>query len=111
MGVATQNPWLVHGLDPDLKSARLANYVTVLRKELLALSRACGVDHPARVSLDHFDVLDDRSGTRPARGVFGYLPDWGVPSRVSTCAADRSRAAACAGRTVTRTIAPKCSGW
>ncbi len=82
-GVATQNPWLVHGLDPDLKSARLANYVTVLRKELLALSRACGVDHPARVSLDHFDVLDDRFGTRPAREVFGYLPDWGVPSTVT----------------------------
>jgi hypothetical protein len=30
--------------------------------------------------LDHFDVLDDRFGTRPAREVFGYRPDWGVPS-------------------------------
>ncbi len=82
-GVATQNPWLVHGLDPSLKSARLANYVTVLRKDLLALSRACGVHHPALVSLDHFDVLDDRFGTRPAREVFGYRPDWGVPSTVT----------------------------
>jgi glutamate synthase domain-containing protein 2 len=79
-GVATQNPWLVHGLDPELKAARLANYVLVLRKELLALSRACGVSHPSLVSLDHFDVLDDRFGTNPAREVFGYQADWGVPA-------------------------------
>jgi glutamate synthase (ferredoxin) len=79
-GVATQNPWLVHGLDPELKAARLANYVLVLRKELLALSRACGVAHPSLVSLDHFDVLDDRFGTHPAREVFGYEVDWGVPA-------------------------------
>ena len=79
-GVATQNPWLVHGLDPELKAARLANYVLVLRKDLLTLSRACGVTHPAFVSLDHFDVLDDRFGTNAARDVFGYQPDWGVPA-------------------------------
>ena len=81
-GVATQNPWLVHGLDPDLKAARLANYVITLRKDLLALSRACGVTHPALISLDHVDVLDDRFGATSARDVFGYEPGWGVPSAV-----------------------------
>ncbi len=79
-GVATQNPWLVHGLDPELKAARLANYVLTLRKDLLALSRACGVAHPALISLDHVDVLDDRFGATSARDVFGYEPGWGVPS-------------------------------
>lgn len=78
-GVATQNPWLVHGLDPELKAARLANYVLTLRKDLLALSRACGVTHPALISLDHVDVLDDRFGATSARDVFGYEPGWGVP--------------------------------
>jgi glutamate synthase domain-containing protein 2 len=78
-GVATQNPWLVRGLDPEFKAARLANFVVTLRKELLTLSRACGVDHPALVSLDHVDVLDDRFDARPARDVFDYEPDWGVP--------------------------------
>jgi len=78
-GVATQNPWLVHGLDPELKAARLANYVLTLRKELLSLSRACGVDHPALISLDHVDVLDDRFGATSARDVFGYAPGWGLP--------------------------------
>jgi glutamate synthase domain-containing protein 2 len=79
-GVATQNPWLVHGLDPELKAARLANYVVTLRKDLLSLSRACGVTHPALISLDHIDVLDDRFGTSSARTIFGYEPGWGVPT-------------------------------
>ena len=78
-GVATQQPWLVRGLDPELKAARLANYVVTLRKDLLALSRACGVEHPAFVSLDHIDVLDDRFGSTSARDLFGYEPGWGVP--------------------------------
>jgi glutamate synthase (ferredoxin) len=82
-GVATQNPWLVHGLDPELKAARLANYVLTLRKDLLALSRACGVTHPALISLDHVDVLDDRFGATSAREIFGYEPDWGVPVGVT----------------------------
>jgi glutamate synthase (ferredoxin) len=77
-GVATQNPWLVRGLDPELKSERLASYVITLRKELLSLSRACGVRHPALVTLDHIDMLDDRFRTTPAREVFGYEADWGV---------------------------------
>ena len=79
-GVATQNPWLVHGLDPDLKAVRLANYVVTLREDLLRLSWACGVSHPALISLDHVDVLDDRLGAMPARDVFGYEPGWGVPA-------------------------------
>jgi glutamate synthase domain-containing protein 2 len=82
-GVATQNPWLVHGLDPELKAARLANYVITLRKDLLALSRACGVRHPALISLDHVDVLDDRFGATSAREIFGYEPDWGVPELIA----------------------------
>ena len=32
-GVATQNRWLVRGLDPTDKGVRLANYVVTLRKE------------------------------------------------------------------------------
>src|SRR5262249_49565637 len=33
-GITTQKRWLVAGLDPTLKSARLANYLVCLRKEL-----------------------------------------------------------------------------
>ena len=71
-GVATQNKWLVRGLDPTDKSARLANYMITLRKELQQLARACGYDHPAEVPLDCFTILDDQLGHRPAVEVFGY---------------------------------------
>jgi len=63
-GVATQDKWLMRGLDPTDKSARLANYITTLRKEVLQLCRACGVEHPAQMSLDHFEVLQDRFTAR-----------------------------------------------
>jgi glutamate synthase domain-containing protein 2 len=77
-GVTTQNRWLVRGLDPTLKSARLANYLLSLRKELLQIAAACGEPHPALVALDRFDVVDGFS-TRSAREVFGYEPSWGLP--------------------------------
>jgi len=78
-GVTTQNAWLMRGLDPTFKSARLANYITSLRMELLQLAHACGYEHPALVPLEHFEILDDRFGSRPAREVFGYAAGWGLP--------------------------------
>jgi glutamate synthase domain-containing protein 2 len=83
-GVTTNSKWLMRGLDPDLKCVRCAAYVTQLRHELLQISRACGRVHPALVTLDAIEVLDDRFGTRRGAEVFGYEPGWGVPS-----AADR----------------------
>jgi glutamate synthase domain-containing protein 2 len=77
-GVATQNKWLMRGLDPTLKSARLANYVTALRMELLQLSHACGVVHPTLVPVDQIDLVDGLT-TRNARDGFHYRAGWGVP--------------------------------
>lgn len=79
-GIATQNKWLMRGLDPTNKAARLANYVTTLRKEILQLSRACGVPHPALVMLEQMDIINDRLQAKPARDVFEYQPSWGCPS-------------------------------
>ena len=80
-GVATQNKWLMHGLDPELKAARLANYVVTLRKELLQLSRACGVCHPALVSGDHLEILDGQFGAKTLRELFRYEEGWTLPSK------------------------------
>ena len=79
-GIATHNRWLVRGLDPTLKSVRLANYVLTLRKELLGLCRACGLAHPALVSLEHLEVLDDRFGSTDLYELFGYRAGFGLPS-------------------------------
>jgi glutamate synthase (ferredoxin) len=79
-GVATQSAWLMRGLDPTLKSARLANYLVTLRKELLALANACGEPHPALVPLERIEVVDPGFRRRPAREVFGYQMGWGLPT-------------------------------
>jgi hypothetical protein len=51
-----------------------------LRKELIALAHACGVEHPALVPLDAIEILDDHFGSRSARDVFAYQPGWGLPT-------------------------------
>jgi glutamate synthase domain-containing protein 2 len=79
-GVTTHNRWLVRGLDPSLKSVRVATYAVTLRKEMLQLSRACGALHPALVTTDCFDILEDNFQWRSATECFQYQPQWGLPS-------------------------------
>ena len=83
-GVATQNAWLAHGLDPALKSVRAANYVSTLRRDLLKVAEACGVEHPALIESTAVEVLTGRTASTPLADVYGYRPGWGLPS-----AADR----------------------
>jgi len=80
-GVATQNPWLAHGLDPALKSVRAGNYVTTLRRDLLKVSEVCGVEHPAMVGPRDVEVLDTLTAGRSLLEVYGYQPGWGLPSQ------------------------------
>jgi glutamate synthase (ferredoxin) len=88
-GVATQNQWLMRGLDPTLKSARFANYVITLRKEILQLSRACGVCHPALVGGSHIEILDGQFGARSVYDVFGYNEGWGLPTQADRIEIER----------------------
>jgi glutamate synthase domain-containing protein 2 len=84
-GVATQNPWLAHGLDPALKSVRAATYIATLRRDLLKVAGACGVEHPGLIDTSAVEVLTGRTASRPLDEVYGYEPGWGLPS-----AADRA---------------------
>ncbi len=77
-GVATQDPWLAHGLDPELKAQRLANYVTTLRRDLLKVAESCGVAHPALVTVDDVEVLSGNNSATALRDVHGYQPGWGT---------------------------------
>jgi glutamate synthase domain-containing protein 2 len=79
-GVATQHPWLVRGLDPTLKAARLANYILTLRRDVLELSRACGAPHPSLITADQLELLDDRFGAKTVAELFGYGRGFGLPS-------------------------------
>jgi glutamate synthase domain-containing protein 2 len=83
-GVATQNAWLAHGLDPALKSVRAANYIATLRRDLMKVAEACGVEHPGLIDAGSVEILTGRTASSPLQEVYGYEPGWGLPS-----AADR----------------------
>ena len=85
-GVATQNAWLAHGLDPALKSVRTANYIKTLRRDLVKVAEACGVEHPGLISTDSVEILDGRTASTPLSDVYGYAPDWGLPSATDRAA-------------------------
>jgi len=78
-GVATQSRWLEHGLDPELKSVRCANYLATVRFELLTLARACGHVHPALVPLDALELLDADLKAMRVSELFDYKDGWGMP--------------------------------
>jgi len=79
-GVATQNAWLAHGLDPALKSVRAANYVKTVRRDLLKVAESCGREHPGLIECDSVEVLTGRTASAPLDEVYGYEPGWGLPS-------------------------------
>jgi len=58
-GITTHNKWLVRGLDPTDKATKLANYLVGLRAEILKLSHACGVVHPALVTPEMVELIDE----------------------------------------------------
>ena len=80
-GVATQDPWLVRGVDPTLKSVRLANYIRTWRRDLYKITEAAGVPHPALLTVHDIEMLYGQMDARPMADVFGYQPGWGLPSQ------------------------------
>jgi glutamate synthase domain-containing protein 2 len=80
VGIATHSGWRTRGLDPAIKSVRLASYICTLRHELLELSHACGALHPNLVGADRIEILDGHFGCHTLRGTFGYEPSWTATS-------------------------------
>ncbi|WP_040158444.1 FMN-binding glutamate synthase family protein [Nigerium massiliense] len=78
-GVATQNKWLAHGLDPTLKAERVASYVKTLRRDLLKVSEAAGVSHPGLLSTDDMAMMDGDRRFASLRDTYRYEAGWGVP--------------------------------
>ena len=76
-GVATQNKWLAHGLDPQQKKHRMANYVLTLRKDLLKISDAIGVAHPALIGPEDLELMDGVRRGVALDEVFGYPEGYG----------------------------------
>ncbi|AWL36929.1 MULTISPECIES: FMN-binding glutamate synthase family protein [unclassified Streptomyces] len=76
-GIATQDPWLVRGIDAPSKATRAAVYLRTLRKELLKVSGAVGVAHPAFITAGDIEIMNGDYDARTLAGVYGYKDGWG----------------------------------
>jgi glutamate synthase domain-containing protein 2 len=79
-GVATQNAWLARGLVPEVKAQRVANYIKTLRRDMVKVAEACGVEHPGLITAESVDILEGRTASTPLHEVYGYKPGMGLPS-------------------------------
>ncbi len=72
-GVATQSRWLQNGIDPTLKSERLAQYFKTFRKELVEITHAAGYEHPCQFKMSDIDVnVDDRNLSKELDEAYKY---------------------------------------
>ena len=76
-GVATQDPWLAHGLEPISKGERCASYLREFRKELVKVVEAIGVAHPGLITPSDVEVLNGDFNAMSVGEVYGYRPEWG----------------------------------
>ena len=74
-GVATQSKFLQAGLDPELHSHRLSKYVQSFRNEILAISHACGYEHPAQFTADDVEMSSGPTLFSTLRQIHGYSPE------------------------------------
>lgn len=73
-GVATQNKWLQNGIDPTLKSERLAQYFKTFRKELIEITHATGYEHPCQFKMTDVDInVDDHNLSKELDRTYGYI--------------------------------------
>lgn len=72
-GVATQNKWLQRGIDPTLKSIRLAQYFKTFRKEFVEITHAAGHEHPCQFTMDDIEMnVDDHNLAKDLSKTYGY---------------------------------------
>jgi len=67
-GVATQSNWLQKGVNPDVQAVRFQKFCQSLRNEILAVTHACGYEHPSQ-----FTMKDIEMGAGP--GTFKTLEE------------------------------------
>lgn len=73
-GVATNDPRYQHGLIPEVQAERFARYLRSLRNELLAVTHACGYEHPSEFTADDVEVSTGAARFQSLRELEGYTP-------------------------------------
>jgi glutamate synthase domain-containing protein 2 len=73
-GVATHEASLQRGLIPEVQARRFARYVKSFRNELLALTHACGHQHPSEFTSDDVEISTGPAQFKSLRELEGYTP-------------------------------------
>jgi glutamate synthase domain-containing protein 2 len=72
-GVATQNPWLQHGLHVGDKSERFYHYIKTFRKEFLEITHAAGYEHPTQFKMSDIRMnTSDQYQSKGLNDIFSY---------------------------------------
>lgn len=72
-GVATQSKWLQNGIDPILKSERLAQYFRTFRKEFIEITHAAGYEHPCQFKMSDIEInVDDHNISKTLNRTYMY---------------------------------------
>lgn len=72
-GVATQSKWLQNGIDPTLKSERLAQYFKTFRKELIEITHATGYEHPCQFKMSDIEMnIGDHNLSKELHRTYNY---------------------------------------
>ncbi|MBC8756280.1 FMN-binding glutamate synthase family protein [Kordia sp. YSTF-M3] len=72
-GVATQSKWLQAGIDPTLKSVRLAQYFKTFRKEFIEITHAAGHEHPCQFNMKDVEVnVADHNLSKELDSTYNY---------------------------------------
>ena len=78
-GVTTNDASFQHGLIPELQAQRFARYVSSFRNELLAVTHACGYQHPSEFTTDDVEISTGPAQFKSLRELEGYTPKRSKP--------------------------------
>jgi glutamate synthase (ferredoxin) len=73
-GVATHDPRLQEGLLPDHQAQRFARYLKSFQNELMALTHACGYQHPEEFTSEDVEISTGAAQFKTLRELEGYTP-------------------------------------
>jgi glutamate synthase (ferredoxin) len=76
-GVATHDDRLQEGLIPDHQAQRFARYLKSFRNELMALTHACGYQHPEQFTAEDVEISTGPAQFKTLRELEGYTPKRG----------------------------------
>jgi glutamate synthase (ferredoxin) len=76
-GVATNDRRLQDGLVPEHQAQRFARYLKSFRNELMAITHACGYQHPEEFTADDVEISTGAARFQTLRELEGYTPSRG----------------------------------